>query len=279
MRFGITIPNFGICSDARTAAMLAREAEEAGWDGFFLWDHVLWTWPETQLAGDPFVTLAAIAMSTERIKIGTMVTPVPRRRPWTLARQLTTLDHLSGGRVVAGVGIGGDWFGDYSKFGEPADDKTHAEMLDEGLEVIAGLWSGEPFSFEGKHYQIKDVQFLPKPIQQPRIPVWVAGMWPNKRPFRRAARWDGVFPICATEERELTVDEVRDLVAYTRESRTSDAPFDLILSGKTSGKDRAENRDHLAPYAELGATWWLESYLGGTVEEARQRIGDGPPAI
>jgi alkanesulfonate monooxygenase SsuD/methylene tetrahydromethanopterin reductase-like flavin-dependent oxidoreductase (luciferase family) len=279
MQYGISLPNFGICGNPRTAIQLASIAEEAGWDAFFLWDHVLWTSPEAQPAADPFVTLGAIGAVTSRIKLGTMVTPVPRRRPWQLARQLIALDHLTEGRVIAGVGLGGDWFGDYSKFGETTDRRTHGEMLDEGLDIIAGLWSGESFSYEGKHFTITDVQYLPVPVQQPRIPVWVAGTWPNKKPFQRAAKWDGVFPLKAGEGfPELTLQDLRDILAYMEEYRSGDGPFDLVHSGRTTGSDRQKDADRLAPFAELGATWWIEGFGDEeTLEAVRERLEQGPP--
>jgi alkanesulfonate monooxygenase SsuD/methylene tetrahydromethanopterin reductase-like flavin-dependent oxidoreductase (luciferase family) len=281
MQFGISVPNFGIFHDPRQTAELARYAEQAGWDGFFLWDHMLWTWPEVQPGSDPYVMLAAIAMATERIKLGPMVTPIARRRPWKLARELTTLDILSGGRVIFGAGIGGDWFGDYSKFGEPPDDRTHAEMLDEGLAVLDGLWSGESYSFEGKHYQIKDVQLLPRPAQRPRIPVWVAGRWPNKKPFRRAAEWDGVFPIPVDDgPRSLTLEEVRELTRYTLEHRTKEGSFDIVIAGSTGGIDKAKDADMVSQYAHVGATWWIEALEGmSTLDEVRDRLALGPPRM
>lgn len=280
MQFAINMPNFGIFHDARFMAGLAREAEDAGWDGIFIWDHVLWTWPEIMPAADPYVMLAAIAMATERMKFGAMVTPIARRRPWKLARELTTLDQLSGGRVVLGAGIGGDWFGDYSKFGEPPDDKTHGEMLDEGLAVIDGLWSGEPFSYEGKHYKLKDAQFLPRPVQIPRIPVWLAARWPNKKPFRRAAQWDGVYPLPLEDNSELKPQDLRDLIAYTMEYRTSSGPFDVLTVGRSSSSDTAKNLDHIGPLAEAGATWWLEAFdWNDTKEQVHERIAQGPPRL
>jgi alkanesulfonate monooxygenase SsuD/methylene tetrahydromethanopterin reductase-like flavin-dependent oxidoreductase (luciferase family) len=279
VQFGISLPNFGTYHDPRLTARLAREAEEAGWDGFFLWDHMLWTWPEVQPGSDPYVMLAAIAMSTERIRFGALVTPIARRRPWKMARELTTLDHLSGGRVVLGAGIGGDWFGDYSKFGEPADDKTHAEMLDEGLAVICGLWSGEPFSFEGKHYKVEDAHFLPRPMQTPRIPVWIAGIWPHKKPFRRAAQWDGILPLPVSDPpRELTAQELADLRSYIMEHRTSGEPFDVVVSGRTTGTDTTKDAEHVGPRAEAGATWWIEGFnWNEALEVVQERIGHGPP--
>ncbi len=280
MQFGISVPNFDVCSDPRTAMELAHIAEDSGWDGFFLWDHVLWTWPHIMPASDPYMLLAAMAAVTSRIKLGTMITPVPRRRPWNLARQMTTLDHLSGGRAILGVGIGGDWFGDYSKFGEPSpdDQKAHGEMLDEGLRVITGLWTGEPFSYEGQYYHLKEAQFLPKPVQQPRIPVWVAGIWPNRKPFRRAAQWDGVFPIVADQDGQITAAQARDALAYTLQFRENTGPFDLVVGGKSSGTDRAKDRDSAAAMADVGATWWMESlWMPIVLEDVRTRLKQGPP--
>ncbi len=280
MQFAINVPNFGIFHEARLTAGLAHEAEEAGWDGFFIWDHMLWAEPENMLAADPYVMLAAIAMSTERIRFGALVTPIARRRPWKLARELTTLDHLSGGRIILGAGIGGDWFGDYSKFGELPDDKTHGEMLDEGLAVLDGLWSGEPFSYEGKHYQIKDVQFLPRPVQTPRIPVWLAARWPNKKPFRRAAQWDGMYPLSVDEAKGLTPQDVRDLIAYTMEHRTASGPFDVVVGGSSLGSDVAKDRDRIGPLADAGATWWLEAFdWDDTEERIHERIAQGPTRL
>ena len=282
MHFGISLPNFDLCSDPRTAVQLAHIAEESGWDGFFLWDHVLWTWPHVMPVSDPFMLLASMAMSTSRIRLGALITPLPRRRPWTLARQLITLDHISGGRAVAGFGLGGDWFGDYSKFGEPtSDQKVLGEMLDEGLEVIAGLWSGEPFSFEGKHYRISDVQYLPKPIQEPRIPVWLAGTWPNKKPFRRAARWDGICPLIANEDRELTPQEIADAVSYIGQFRDGDAPFDVTGTAgdlTQAHPDAGKDRERVDALEEVGVTWCI---AGGwppmDLDIVRANIEKGPP--
>ena len=280
MRFGLSLPNFGSYHDPRLTAGLAREAEEAGWDGFFLWDHVLWGWPEIQPGSDPFVMLTAIAMSTERIRFGALITPVARRRPWKLARELTTLDQLSNGRVVFGAGIGGDWFGDYSKFGESPDDKSHGEMLDEGLAVIDGLWSGEPLSYEGEHYQIKDAHFLPRPVQHPRIPIWLAARWPNKKPFRRAAQWDGVTPLPTDDKKILTPQDIADLLAYIMEFRTATTPFDLLASGLTTGTNADKDAEMVGPYQEAGATWWIEGFDWNVpVEDVRERIARGPTRL
>lgn len=276
MKYAINTPNFGLYSDPRLMAELAHEAEESGWDGFFLWDHIGASWPPP--IADPWILLAAMAMTTDRIRIGPIVTALPRRRPWKLARETVTLDHLSQGRLVFGVGIGGDLGQEYSCFGEPADDRLHAEMFDEGLEVLTRLWSGELFSYEGKHYQIKDARFLPTPVQQPRIPIWVAGTWPRKKPFRRAASWDGVCPI--GPERDLTPEDYKQLVAYIQEHRAESAPFDVMASGETSGTEVEKDAETVGRFTEAGATWWQESFnWNHSLDQMRERIRNGPPRV
>jgi alkanesulfonate monooxygenase SsuD/methylene tetrahydromethanopterin reductase-like flavin-dependent oxidoreductase (luciferase family) len=269
MRFAVNVPNFGAFGDPRAMVALARDAEAAGWDGLFIWDHVLWLAPENQPVAEPWVTLAAIAAATERIRLGPLVTPLPRRRPWQVARQAVTLDQLSGGRLTLGVGIGGDWFGDYSRFGESADDKTHGAQLDEALAIITGLWSGEPLSFAGEHYTINEAQFLPRPLQQPRIPIWVAGIWPGTKPFRRAARYDGVAPM-SRMDRLLTPEEVRDLRAYVQQHRASEGPFDIVLGGPPLPDEQ------YAAYAAAGVTWYqvgVDEAEGAEAVRARVRRG------
>ncbi len=273
---GIIVPNFGEYSDPLRLAEMAREAEEAGWDGFFVWDQISMETPEPVC--DVWIALALIAQSTKRIKLGPMVTPIPRRRPTTLARQSVTLDHVSGGRLILGVGLGAFQYEEFEALGDEPDLKIRAEMLDEGLQVLTGLWSGKPFSYEGKHYRIKDAQFLPKPVQEPRIPVWVAGIWPNKRPFRRAATWDGVMPgwdLFGTPKQ--SPQEVRDMVAYIMSQRTSSETFEVAHGGKTSGTDREADGIELSKYKEAGVTWWLEDLnpWRGPMEDMRERIRNG----
>jgi alkanesulfonate monooxygenase SsuD/methylene tetrahydromethanopterin reductase-like flavin-dependent oxidoreductase (luciferase family) len=279
VKYAIHAPNFATYSDARAMADLAREAEEAGWDGFFLWDHVFWKVPQPQPVADTWTLLAAMAARTARITLGPLITPLPRRRPWTVARQAVTLDHLSGGRVVLGVGIGGDWFGDYSAFGESPDARAHGEMLDEALAIITGLWGGAPFSFAGRHYQVHEAQFLPPPVQQPRIPIWVAGTWPNKKPFRRAAQWDGVAAEARGDREALRPEDFVALRAYIQEQRQAAGPFDITHIGRTPGDDPAAALDIVAPYAEAGVTWWLER-IGDEddpLDAMRPRVRQGPP--
>lgn len=282
MRYAISIPNFGDWADPRTMIGLAREAEAAGWDGFFLWDHIRFR--ATPLAVyDPWVLLAAIAAGTERLLIGPMVTPLPRRRPWVVARQAITIDHLSGGRLMLGVGLGEPVDVELGAFGEPVDLKVLAARLDEGLAILDGLWSGEEFSFEGTHYRLAPMTFLPRPVQRPRIPIVVAGYWPHKRPIRRAARWDGMnalFP----QPIDDWQGKFAGLVAELRSLREDpDAPFEVFDGGYTPGDDDPVLSER------LGATMWIESlepwrygWDGSaegwpSVELALDRIRQGPP--
>jgi alkanesulfonate monooxygenase SsuD/methylene tetrahydromethanopterin reductase-like flavin-dependent oxidoreductase (luciferase family) len=278
MKYAFDVANFGPYADPRVLADLAHRAEDAGWDGFFIWDHVQVSWPDA--VGDTTVQLAAIAMATSRIRFGPMVTPLPRRHPWKLAREAATLDRLSGGRLILGIGLGGDWFTELSTFGYPLDDVVRAEILDEGLAIVRGLLSGEPYSFAGKHYTIKPTQFLPKPIQ-PRIPIWIAGTWPRPRPFRRAARHDGVVPMSSNIEKDLSTEDVRAIARFIKEHRASDSAFDLLHAGDTAGKSPREAADIVAPFVEAGATWWNEAPLPWktTLEDIRARIEAGPPRI
>jgi len=275
MRYALNVPNFGAFADARALAQLAREAEEASWDGFFLWDHI-GGWPDP--TADPWVALAAMAMTTSRIKLGPLVTPLPRRRPWKVARETTTLDHLSSGRLILGVGIGDDASGrEYSAYGENGDNRLHGEMLDEALDVLTGLWSGEAFSYHGAHYTIDNVQYLPPPVQRPRIPIWVAARWPHKRPLRRAAHWDGACPIRA-DEHPMTPEQVRDLLAIVHETRLKTEPFDVILAGYTGDLSADVAAARLGPLAEAGVTWWQEGALpSNTLDDLRAQIQHGPP--
>jgi alkanesulfonate monooxygenase SsuD/methylene tetrahydromethanopterin reductase-like flavin-dependent oxidoreductase (luciferase family) len=213
-----------------------------------------------------------MAAATARIRIGPMVTPLPRRRPWQVARQAVTLDQLSGGRLNLGVGIGGDWFGDYSRFGEPADDRTHGQQLDEALEVICGLWSGEPFSYQGAHYSVRETQFLPRPRQRPRIPIWVAGRWPGTKPFQRAARYDGVAALAREDGKDLTADEVRAIAAYIAGQRAAAEPIDIVLVGA-----RLESKEYRS-LAEAGATWYQVGFSwADSADHVREQIRRGPP--
>ncbi len=288
MQFGVYVPIFGPYGDARVLAELAYEAEEAGWDGFFLWDQVSKTTlaPTFDPMVDPWIALAAIALRTRTIRMGILVTPLSRRRPWKVAREAVSLDHLSEGRMVLGVGSGGGYY-DFEALGEATDPKVQAAMLDEGLEVLNGLWSGEPYQHEGTYYHIKEAQFLPRPFQSPRIPVWVAGMWPAKAPMRRAARWDGVVPIGRDLPLAamLTPAEIDEIVRYIAAQPGYTTPFDVVHPGVTAGTDASYDRALVASYEQVGVTWWAEqvlpelwgSWTNWPLEQMRARIRKGPP--
>ena len=244
-RRAIFVAPFGELSEPRVLARLAAETEAAGWDGFFVWDHIVYT-GVTHLA-DPWVALAAIASATERVRIGALVTPTPRRRVQKLARETVTLDRLSGGRLVFGVGIGGDRHGEFEPFGDEADARERARRLDADLARLVELWGGE---------------FQPVPVQQPRIPVWAAARWPNRRPVRRALRWDGVFPIDLPGP-----DALAELAAEIRAERNG--AFDVVVSNP-AGED-------VRPWETAGATWCLTEFgPDPREEEVRAAIEAGP---
>lgn len=278
MKFGLSLPNRDPYGDLHVHIELAKLAEEAGWDGYFIWDHYA---SGVSSHVDPWITMAAVACNTERMILGIHVTPISRRRPWKVAREIVSLDHLSNGRMILGVGLGDFRYKEFEAFGEIDDRRTRGEMVDEGLEIIDGLQSGEGFRHSGEHYQVNHTVFRPTPIQRPRVPIWVAGQWPNKLPFRRAARWDGVIPIARgrSKEKFLTPNEVRQMVDYILSFRKAKSPFDICLCGVTEGKNITKDKGIVEPYIEVGVTWWIEFiYNGrGSLKVNKERIRSGPP--
>ncbi|MFQ5831386.1 MAG: LLM class flavin-dependent oxidoreductase [Candidatus Thorarchaeota archaeon] len=281
MSFGLYVPNFGkVFGYARTLGELAKVAEDSGWDGFFVWDHIQQDRTKPLPMVDPWVGLSAMAVSTNRIRIGTTVTPLPRRRPWKLARETVSLDHLSQGRLTLGLGLGYPPEEEFDVFGEVSDVKTWSRMLDEGIEILVGLWSGKPFSYSGQYYRIDNARFSPKPLQSPRIPIWIAGTWPNKKPFLRASSMDGIFPLSAGFRRRLTPDDFKDILQLIEKSRTIKTPFDVVAMGMTSGQKPAKMREIVTEYKKVGATWWLELILSSVkTDDVRRRISAGPPEL
>jgi len=274
------VPNFGsCCGSPRELAELAAEAESSGWDGFFIFDHISYSNNEHVPLADPWVALAAIAMNTRRMRIGPLVTPLARRRPWKLARETVSIDHLSNGRLTLGVGLGDPVDAEFTSLGENGEDRIRAAKLDEGLEVLVGLWSGEPFSHLGKHYEVRNVQFLPRPLQSPRIPIWVAGRWPRREPFLRAVRWEGVFPLGLARGSKLNPDEIRNVLSFIRNHRADQSPYDLIATSGDSGQ--VEDNEMLRAYAAAGTTWWMADLRRwrNSREELRNRIRKGPPRL
>ncbi|OKH77879.1 luciferase [Mycobacterium sp. SWH-M3] len=247
MKSAVWLPLFDELADPRVVARLAVAAEEAGWDGLFVWDHLCWR-PPVRSVADPWVTLAAVAALTQTIRIGPMVTPLARRRPAKVARETAALDILSGGRLVLGAGVGSDAFGaEYSRFGEETDDRVRAAMLDESLAILEQAWAGAPVHHRGEHFRVDDVTFLPRP-QQSSIPVWIAGFPGNTKPLRRAARYDGFFPVNLEHPDQLA--EAIDSVMRLRQNRTE--PYDVVVPAPP-GSD-------VSPYAAAGATWWATDF-------------------
>ncbi|MFJ6199049.1 LLM class flavin-dependent oxidoreductase [Micromonospora sp. NPDC092111] len=288
LRYAISVPPHGDYGDPRFLATLAEEAEEAGWDGFFLWDHLAFMRGYAGPIVDPWISLAAIATVTTRLRIGPMVTPLARRRPWKVARETVTLDHLSAGRLILGVGLGYPRDSEFEDFGEDGDERVRAEKLDEALDVIEGLWSGQPFSYSGRHFQVRDCTFLPRPVQRPRIPIWVGGYWPHRRPFRRAARWDGVLPGRLSLERRrawtptmIPVDQYREIASFVSARRAAEPTFDFAIGGYTDGDGGPADRERVESYRTAGLTWWVENLHGfrGDLEQMRRRVKLGPPRI
>jgi alkanesulfonate monooxygenase SsuD/methylene tetrahydromethanopterin reductase-like flavin-dependent oxidoreductase (luciferase family) len=284
MQYGIII---SASNDPRVLAELAHEAEVAGWDGVFISDSISIetdTYP-AKPGFDPWVALAVMAMRTERVRLGTIVTAVTRRRPWKLARETVTLDHLSNGRLILSVGLGPvyDDAGFY-KVGEVLDRKVRAERTDETLAILNGLWSGRPFSFSGKHYRVQEMTLLPPPVQSPRIPIWVVGAWPRMKSMQRALRWDGLLPAIKNADGtwgDITPDSIRAMKAFVDEHRTPTTPFDIVVEAVTPGDDRAKAAAIVRPFAEAGATWWIESTwtMPGEVDVQLARIHQGPPRL
>ena len=257
MRCALFIPLFDELSEPRVALDIAYAAEAAGWDAVFVWDHLMYR-PPVECVADPWIVMAAMAHATERLVLGPMVTPIARRRVQVLARQVVTLDRLSNGRVVFGAGLGGDPGGELSRFDEEMDAQVRAKLLDDGLEHIDRWWRGE---------EANGVRLLPRPMQHPRISIWVASRFPNRAPVRRAARWDGWFPIGLTSPDDLVVE-----LAYAQQHRPVDAgPWDIAVQGL--------HDDDPAPWAAAGATWWLVRFEPFELRAAHVRdvAKAGPP--
>lgn len=287
MQCAVSIPNFGVGLSALAVGDLAASAEAAGWDGFFLWDHLFAFPPGPVDVVDPWIALAVAATRTSRIRLGTAVTPLPRRRPVKVAREVTTLDHLASGRFTLGVGTGAMPF-EWDHCGEEPDAAVRGDMLDEHLELLTRLWTGEVVRHEGAHYRVAGDDWgglaHPPPVQRPRVPVWVGGTWPGGRPFRRAARWDGVLPMRV--DGRWTVTDTADVTAFVARHRVVDAPFDVAVPGETDPGDPAAG-DEVRAHAAAGATWWVEAvhpwrfgYEDGGAWPAREmaaRVAAGPP--
>jgi alkanesulfonate monooxygenase SsuD/methylene tetrahydromethanopterin reductase-like flavin-dependent oxidoreductase (luciferase family) len=280
VKYGFVIPK----GDPRQVAAMARELEDAGWDGAFYWDGIClggeWAGP----VYDPWVVMAAMAMQTSRVRLGAIVTPPSRRRPWKLARETMTLDRLSDGRLILPVGLGAIDDQGFGNVGEATDRKVRAELLDESLDILTGLWSGKPFAYSGKHYSFDAMTFLPAPIQQPRPPVWVVAAWPKPKSMVRALRYDGImanFIGPDGQQQEAFPSLYAEIAAYVAEHRAASGSFDIIIEGTTPADDPAAAAAQVQPYAEAGGTWWIESpwTAPNEIDDLRRRIAAGPPRI
>lgn len=279
MKFGLDIPITGDYS-IDNVIKLSQEAEKSGWDGFFLWDMLLDSKEPAINTLDPTVTLAAVALATKKMKIGLMLTPLARRRPWKLARELVTIDNLSKGRLITGIGLGFNKE-DFKAFGENEDDKVRAEKLDESLEILTGLLSGEKVNFTGKHYKVRNITFNPLPYQKPRMPIWLGGFWPHKKPFRRAAKFEGMYPgmndpNSSKQDDIMTPKDLQEIRKYIAKFRESMDTFDFMHYGDITA-DYDKEKEKLREWENAGLTWWSQGNDFNTYQDHRERILQGPP--
>jgi alkanesulfonate monooxygenase SsuD/methylene tetrahydromethanopterin reductase-like flavin-dependent oxidoreductase (luciferase family) len=276
--------NTGVLITGGTASeqvALARAADEAGWDGVFTFDgiHV----GDDIEIHDPFTLLGAFAVATSRVRLGAIIHPLARRKPWEVARQATTIDRLSGGRLVLPVGLGAIDDAGFGRVGDVTDRRIRAERLDESLEILTGLWRGEPFGYQGRHYRFEPMAFHPTPVQRPRVPIWVVGLWGSERSMRRVVRYDGYLPNLPPDQgggpgAEVPARTVRAMRDWLDE-QNGGHPIDLVIEGETPAGDRAAATDRVSLLAEAGATWWIESDWAtmGRISALRARIDAGPP--
>jgi len=268
MKLGLALPY----NCAHNIVHFAQMVERAGWDGLFLGDAI---WCE-----DPMITLTAAAVVTERIRLGTMINPVPLRRPWKLASESLALDQISAGRLILGLATGAVWMGWYAFPDEVTDNRARAEMLDETIDILTLFYQRQPFDFDGKHYHLKlselDVMYYPpKPVQQPRIPIWIPGIWPRQKSMERVLKCDGIFLEKISPEGEpetVTPDDLRQIRAYVEKYRSSERPFDFIASGNVSNLDESEGVEVLQSWESAGATWWVEGLWEATDQEVEAVI-------
>lgn len=275
MKFGLALAH----NEARLVAELAQLAEETGWDGCFLGDAI---WCE-----DPMIALAAAAMTTRRIRLGTLVIPVPLRRPWKIASESVALDRLSNGRLILGVGTGAVWMGWQGFPDEVTDTAARIEMLEETIDILTLLYQRRQVDYEGKHYHLKltlvdEEHYPPRPIQQPRIPLWAPLIWPRPKSMQRILKCDGLIAEKLTPDgkpAEVTPQDVLEMKDFVEAHRAPDTPFQIVVSGTTCDLAPSQQRDKAMAWREAGATWWLESLWGESAEATVKRIRQGPPIL
>ena len=277
MNFGVGVPNVGIFADPGLLVELATSAERSGWGGFFLWDHLMYPEPQAG-AVEPWSVIGAIGALTSAIKIGVLVTAVPRHQPALLAQQVATIDLISRGRCIFGAGLGSR-AAEYSAFGLDPDPVKRGQLLDEALDLIRAMWAQGPVHFRGETLTVDGFELLPKPMQSPHPPIWVGARWPNLRPFRRSARFDGVMPTHSDYGHDsfMSPVELRQIVDYVVSCRVDRGGFDMVMEGMSDGP---EDLDEIYPdYGEAGLTWWIEKlgWWRGGIDAAFERILAGPP--
>jgi hypothetical protein len=271
MKFGIVMPP----DDIQGVVNFAVTAEQAGWDGFFI--------SEGMWSVDVWVCLTAAAMRTKTIRLGTLLSPLSCMRPWKLATQAATLDHLSNGRVIISIGMGAIDTG-FAEFGEVLELKTRAELVDEGLHIIKALWRGEPFEYKGKHYRLDLTSHeikVPVPVQKPRIPIWMVAAWPRPQSMQRVLNCDGIIPIIKPkdgDERPAYPDDILAIKDWIEVRRTETHPFDIVIEGQTPGDDPDEAQAIIHSWQEAGATWWIESIWGDPATR-ENRLRQGSPSF
>lgn len=273
MKTSVALPYLG----AKAVARLARLAEESGWDGCFVGDTI---WGQ-----DAMIALAAAALSTQRIRLGTMITPLPLRRPWKLASESLALDHLSDGRLILGLGPGAVWMGWHGFPDEVSDNRLRAGMLDEGIDILTLLYQRKPFDYDGQYFHLKlsavdEIHYPPKPVQQPRIPLWVVGVVGKPKSMRRVLKCDGIIVEARRADAPFsdpTPEDIAAVRAFAAEQRRLDTPFDIVVNGSTHGLSNAEARQRLAALQSAGMTWWIEGLWELDEEGAAARIRRCPP--
>jgi len=275
MKLGVVLP-YG---SARSTARLCQVAEAGGWDGCFIGDAI---WCE-----DPMIALAAAAMVTQRIRLGTMIIPMPLRRPWKVASESVALDRLADGRLILGLGAGAVWMGWQGFPDEVTDKHVRAEMLDESIDILTLLYQRKPFDYAGKHFHLKltlvdEMHYPPCPVQQPRIPLWVVGIWPRPKSMQRVLKCDGVLlekRNAAGQEADVTPADVREVRAFVQAQRTLTSPFDIVVQGKSSQLEPTQQQEALREWQAAGATWWIENLIDLSEPEAIARLEAGAPQL
>lgn len=279
VHYGLSISAAGPAGDPKTMARLAALAEKAGWDGIFLEDYIVYQGQTETSTYDPWITLAAMAVSTSRIRLGTSVTPISRRRPWKVASEAVTLDHLSGGRMILGVGSGDLQDPGFGAVAEPTDAAVRAERLDEGLEILAGLWRGDVVTLQGRHFQVSGLAMNPRPLQRPRIPIWVGGSWLLPGVRRRVARWDGCCVYRGAPDQpwqDMTAADAAEIRSVVLAEREDLAGFEICFGGRERGEDWDRERDHIGSLAEAGVSWWAEWVKPGESGRVTEAVARGP---